>query len=211
MVLYNREEEYFMRIVVQAWMTLDGVFDASTFGEWFNNYHSDERAAHIQDNVLGCDALLMGANTYRTLAPYWSSLRNNEMGIADKMNAAPKYLVSKSSPELTWDNTRPVVADNIVAQVTQLKRESGGYFLLPGSAMLVDELLDAHLIDEFRLLVHPVVLGYGQRFFSQGKTVSELRLDSSETLPFGVLALTYSPVGSTAATARLREKNAEGD
>lgn len=186
-----------MRIVVQAWMTLDGVFDATTFGEWFNNYHSDERAAHIQDNILGCDALLMGVNTYHTLAPYWSSLRNNEMGVADKMNAVPKYLVSKSSPELIWDNTRPVIADNIVAQVTQLKRESGGYLLLPGSAMLVRELLDAHLIDEFRFLVHPVVLGHGQRFFTQGKAMSVLRLDRSEELPFGVLVLIYSPVGSS--------------
>ena len=70
------------KLVVSAWVTLDGVFDADTMEQWFNPYHSDDRAEYIKEGILACDAILFGRKTYEMLAPYWSSLRNNEMGIA---------------------------------------------------------------------------------------------------------------------------------
>ncbi len=79
------------KLVVSEWVTLDGVFDADTMDQWFNPYHSDERAEYIQETILASDALLLGGVTYEMLAPYWSSLRNNEMGIADRLNGHPHY------------------------------------------------------------------------------------------------------------------------
>ena len=78
------------KVVAKAWMTLDGVFDAGTMDQWFNPFHSDERAASIKDTVLASDAMIYGRTTYEMLAPYWSSLHNNEFGIADKLNSVPK-------------------------------------------------------------------------------------------------------------------------
>ncbi len=186
-----------MRIIVQEWITLDGVFDAATFDEWFGAYHSEERAAHIQDNILGCDALLMGANTYESLAPYWSSLRSNEMGIADKLNRSPKYVVSREPLQSEWENTQPRIEGDVAGEVARLKEQSGGYLLVPGSARLVQTLMGAGLADEYRLLIHPVVLGHGKRFFAEGMPMTRLEPIATEQLPYGVLATTYAPAEGT--------------
>jgi dihydrofolate reductase len=89
------------KIVVSAWVTLDGVFDADTMEQWFNPYDSNERQAYIKAGILACDAILLGRVTYEMLAPYWSALKNNEMGVADKLNSVPKYVVS-STLKKSW-------------------------------------------------------------------------------------------------------------
>lgn len=183
------------KLIVSEWMSLDGVFDAEKMGQWFEPYHSDSRAEHIQGNILGADAFLMGRETYNTLAPYWSSLQNNEMGIAGRMNEAPKYVVSSTLAEAGWQNST-IINDpaRVVAEVTRLKQQPGQNILLPGSASLVHSLLGTGLIDEIRFLVHPVIVGSGKRFFKDGLPTTRLELVNSQPLELGVMLLTYRPV-----------------
>lgn len=186
------------KLIVTEWITLDGVFDSDDeyFQQWFLPYHSDERAQRIQENILGCGALLMGRKTYDFLAPYWSSLQNNEMGVADKMNNAPKIVVAGSAPKSDWNNTQKVIKDNAIEEIANLKQEPGDYILTPGSSELVYSLMDAGLVDEYRFLVHPIVMGQGKRFFDGSTPFAKLNLIKSEQLPLGVVALTYEPASN---------------
>lgn len=179
------------------WVTLDNVFDAETLPVWFDPYHSDERAEIIQDTILGASAFLYGRFTYQMLAPYWSQLTNNEFGIADKLNATPKYVVSTTLEETTWNNTT-IIQKNVVKEVARLKRGSGGRVVISGSAKLTKSLMDAGLVDELRLLVHPHLMGEGQRFFSERITPTRLEHQSARTLPHGVTLLDYNVTYPTA-------------
>jgi dihydrofolate reductase len=93
------------RIVVSEWMSLDGVFDAASMGEWFNPFHSDKRAAWIRAGIDACESMLYGRVTYQMLAPYWSALKNNEMGVAAKLNGVKKYVVSATLEKDEWGNS----------------------------------------------------------------------------------------------------------
>src|SRR5690242_13666900 len=112
------------KLVASEWVTLDGVFDADTMGEWFNPYESDERAEHIKEWALTSDTFLLGHTTYEMLAPYWSSLQNNEMGIADRLNSAPKYVVSSTLQDARWNNST-IIKANVVEEVRKLKQQPG--------------------------------------------------------------------------------------
>jgi dihydrofolate reductase len=173
-------------------MALDGVFDSDPkyFEQWFLPYHSDERGENIQRTILGCGALLMGSNTYEMLAPYWSPLKNNEMGLADKMNSVRKFVVSTTLQEAKWNNTQ-IIRDNFVEEIAKLKREPGDYILIPGSATLVRLLTEENLIDEYQFLLHPVIMGSGKRFFKDGINTMSLQLVETKTLSLGVVLLRY--------------------
>ena len=88
------------KIVVSVWMTLDGVFDADIMDQWFNSYHSADRAAYIQGTIEAADALLLGRTTYEMLAPYWSTQKTDENGPASKLNSIRKYVVSSTMKEI---------------------------------------------------------------------------------------------------------------
>jgi dihydrofolate reductase len=181
------------KIIASEWITLDGVFDSdpSYFDQWFTPYHSDTRAAYIQETILGCGALLMGRNTYEALAPYWSAMENNEMGVANKMNEAPKYVVSTTLQTAEWQNTQKIISDNITEEIARLKQTSGHYIMIPGSATLIESLMEADLIDEYHFLVHPVIMGEGKRFFTDGMATTKLELVKSERLDLGVTLHCY--------------------
>ncbi len=183
------------KIIVSEWITLDGVFDADPqyFNEWFMPYDSEARGAYIQKSILGCGAFLMGSTTYNMLAPYWSALKNNEFGLADKMNSAPKYVVSTTLKKAKWNNTQ-IIKKNVIEEIRKLKRESGKYILIPGSATLVQSLMEANLIDEYRFLVHPIIMGSGKRFFKDGMDTTRLKLVKTKTFSLGVILLCYKPV-----------------
>jgi dihydrofolate reductase len=183
------------KIIVSEWITLDGVFDADLFDEWFLPYDSEERGEHIGQIIKESGALLMGFNTYEMLAPYWSQLKNNEMGVADKMNSVPKYVVAEKPLKTKWSNVEKVIKDNVAEEVKKLKVQEGGPIVIYGSAMLVRALMDAGLVDEFRFLVHPIILGHGKRFFTEDIPGAKLELAESKQLPNGVMALTYKPAG----------------
>ncbi|ASZ12206.1 dihydrofolate reductase family protein [Chitinophaga pendula] len=178
------------KLVISEWITLDGIFDAETMAEWFIPYDSEARQTLIREGILACDALLLGRKTYEMLAPYWSQLKNDEMGIANKLNSVAKYVVSSSLENADWQHTT-IIRDNITDTIRQLKQEKGTEIQVEGSAELVKTLLDADLVDECVFFVHPVVMGKGQRFFHEGKQPLGFTLADSKVLDKGVIVLTY--------------------
>ncbi|BDP43895.1 pyrimidine reductase (plasmid) [Deinococcus aetherius] len=180
------------RLIVLERMTLDGMFDAASMGQWDFPYHGDERAEVIFQGIQGSDAYLLGRVTYEMLAPHWSALRNNEMGVADKLNSMKKYVVSSSLEKAEWNNTT-IIRGDAVEEIGRLKRQEGGDILVHGSAALVQTLLAAGLVDELQLLVHPMVVGGGARLFREAAQVLTLELVESRALPLGVLLLRYQP------------------
>ena len=180
------------KLVVSEWMTLDGVFDADKMEHWFTPYDSEDRRAYITESVLGCDALLLGRTTYEMLAPHWSALRNNEEGLADKLNSVSKYVVSSTLKKAEWDNSI-IIKDEVVEEITRLKQQPGHEIQIEGSATLVKSLMEAELIDEYRFLVHPIIMGSGKRFFKDGMDATKLKLVKTKELDLGVVLHCYQP------------------
>jgi dihydrofolate reductase len=180
------------RLVVSEWVSLDGVFDADSMEQWFLPYHSEDRAAYIQEGILASDAMLLGRKTYDMLAPYWSARKNNEDGIADKLNSVAKYVVSSTRNKAEWNNST-IIKDNVVEEASKLKQQSGQDILITGSATLVRSLMEADLIDEYRFLVHPIIVGRGKRFFNDGMPMKRLTPVKSKTFSHGVILLCYQP------------------
>lgn len=180
-------------IIVSEWTSLDGVSDAGSMEQWFNPYHSESRAAYLQQVIDNCSAMLYGRRTYEMLYPYWSQLRNNEMGVAEKMNSVQKFVVSTALQTAGWSNTT-IVDGDIIARVAALKQQDGGPILVQGSGRLVHALLQAGLVDELKLLVQPHIMGAGARLW-EGADTQGLELKAVTQLDKGVLALSYAPAG----------------
>lgn len=180
------------KLVVSEWLALDGVFDSTTMDQWFYPFDSTQRAAYIQEGVLTSDIFLFGRVTYEILAPFWSQAKNNEMGIVEKMNSMAKYVVSSKPLSIPWENTTRLQGD-LVEEVGKLKQQSGQDIRITGSSMLVNSLLPSGLIDEYRLLVHPILMGSGKRFFREEKESSRLHLVHTEIFSKGVMLLCYQP------------------
>ncbi|MBA3869874.1 MAG: dihydrofolate reductase [Anaerolineae bacterium] len=180
-------------LVVSQWMTLNGVFDGDSMDQWNIPYESKERAAYNTNLILGCGAYLMGKNTYEMLAPYWSILKNNENGIADKLNSVPKYVVSTTLKKADWNNST-IIKENVVEEITKLKQQSGKEILIQGSATLVKSLMETDLIDEYRFLVNPIIMGSGKHFFKQGMDTTKLELIETKAFSLGVVMFRYKLV-----------------
>src|SRR5258708_2312646 len=178
------------KLIVSAWITLDGVFDAGNMNQWYNPYDSGERQESIRSGILAADALLFGRKTYEMLAPYWSSLKNNEMGVAAKLNSVPKFVVSSTLEKAEWNNST-IIKENIAEEITRLKQLPGQEIQIEGSATLVQSLMTTVLIDEYRFLVHPVIMGSGQRFFRDGMHSKGLKLVKTKAFDSGVILLCY--------------------
>jgi dihydrofolate reductase len=178
------------KLIVSAWISLDGIFDAELMNEWFNPFDSVARQNYIRDGILSADAFMFGRNTYQMLAPYWSSLKNNEMGVADKLNSAAKYVASKTLKAADWNNST-IIGENLTEEINRLKQQPGSEIQIEGSADLVLSLMKEGLIDELRLLVHPVIMGKGKRFFKDGMPLTGLNLVKTEPIDKGVIALYY--------------------
>ena len=181
------------KLIVSEWISLDGVFDASTFDQWFMPYQSESRIKHIQKQSENSGARLYGRTTYEELFPYWSPLTNNEMGIADKLNSQPKFVVSTSLEKADWNNTTVIKVD-VVDAINKLKQQPGGNIMLDGSATLVQSLLPTGLIDELQFLIHPVIAGSGKRFFKDDMMLTGLELIETKPLDAGVVLMRYRQV-----------------
>src|SRR6187200_1426658 len=105
------------KLISTAWVSLDGVFDADTMDEWFLPFMSEEKQNSIRDLILASGAMVMGRTTYEMLAPYWSAKTNNEEGFADHLNSMPKYIVSTTLKDPTWNNSR-LIKDKVVQKLT---------------------------------------------------------------------------------------------
>ena len=184
------------KIVVSEFVSLDGVMEdpggAEHFehGGWTRPYWDDGIGKVKFDELVASDALLLGRVTYQGFAAAWPSA-TDEAGFAERMNTLPKYVVSTTLDKAEWTNSH-VIRGNIVDEVSALKQQSGQDILIGGSATLVQTLMQHGLIDEYRLLVYPIVLGSGKRLFPEGRPLP-LRLTDTQTFSSGVVALTYQP------------------
>jgi len=175
------------KVIVSEFLTLDGVMEAPH--EWSFEFWNDEIAKFKFDELFASDALLLGRVTYQGFAAAWPHMTEQAGEYADMMNGFPKFVVSKTLEEVEWNNSR-LIKGSIAEEVTKLKQQPGKDILIFGSGQLVPTLIQHDLIDEYRLLVYPVVLGSGKRLFEAGSNTI-LRLGETKTFSSGVVLLQY--------------------
>src|SRR6266571_905132 len=186
------------RIIVSEFMSLDGVVEdpggAEKFkhGGWSFKFRDDQVPKYKLDELKASDSLLLGRVTYEEFAKAWPS-RKDDMGFADKMNNIAKYVVSTTLKKVDWNNSQ-LIKSNVAEEVKKLKQQPGKDIPVYGSGKLVNTLLQHNLVDELRLMVHPVVLGSGKRLFDDNaESLKVLKLAESKTFPSGIVLLSYHP------------------
>ena len=186
------------RLVVTEFVSLDGVMDdpggseGTKHGAWTFQFDRGAEGDKFKlDELHASDAQLLGRVTYQGFAKAWPTIKD-EQGFADKMNSMRKYVVSTtlSDDEATWDNT-VVIRGDVADEVAKLKAEPGGDIVVHGSCSLVHFLAEHGLVDEYRLMVFPIVLGSGKRLFADTSDATRLALTECGTAGDGVLLLTY--------------------
>jgi dihydrofolate reductase len=182
------------KIVVSQFVSLDGVIEDPVGmeglgrGAWSSQVDSGADGGRYKvEEMLGSDAMLMGRATYDAYAAAWPA-RGGEY--ADKINTMPKYVVSSTLENPDWNNTT-VLCGDVPADVARLKEQPGGDILIHGSAQLVDTLIEHDLIDVWRLMVFPVVVGTGKRCFGDPGQSLPLTLTDCRAVGDGVVILTY--------------------
>jgi dihydrofolate reductase len=180
------------RVVASEFLSLDGVIEAPD--QWHFPYFNDEMGGEIGAAMGQADAMLMGRVNYEEWAEFWPQQDPEENPAAGFMNGVRKYVVSTTLEEpLGWNNST-LIGKNVAEEIAELKRQTGGDISISGSGSLVRSLLSDGLVDELRLMVHPVVVGSGKRLFEEGSNRMALELVDSKTFSTGVLYLTYRPV-----------------
>src|SRR6266545_7758095 len=179
------------KIVSNFFISLDGVVESPE--QWHVPYFNDEMGGAIGKGVESTQAFLMGRVMYEEWAGYWPG--SEDEPFASFINNVPKYVVSSTLKQADWNNTT-VVGSDVAARLRELKDSTDGDISMSGSATLVRWLLANGLLDQLRLLVHPIVVGKGQRLFEDTST-QPLQLVSQEIFSTGVLNLTYAPAGSS--------------
>jgi dihydrofolate reductase len=186
------------KIVVTEFVSLDGVVEAPGGGENFKHggwsfeiSRGDEGDKFKLDETMSSEALLLGRVTYEGFAAAWPS-RTDEFGFADKFNSMPKYVVSSTLKDPEWNNSTVLTGD-VADEVAKLKERHDGDIVVHGSPQLVQTLIENDLVDEYRLMVFPVVLGSGKRLFGETTDKKSLRLVDSKVVGDGVSILVYQP------------------
>src|SRR5579859_2133464 len=174
------------KIVVSEGISLDGVFDAQTMGQWAQPFYSEERDEVIRDIVLASDGLLLGRRSYDIQAYWWPNQKGDKYGIADWKNQIPKYVVTSTPLTARWNNSK-IISGNVVDEIARLKQQPGKDILIEGSATLIQSLAQAGLVNTYRIMIHPVIVGGGKRFFQEGMGLSKLDLVESKCLSKGVV------------------------
>ena len=143
------------------------------------------------DELQASDALLLGRKTYEGFAAAWPAMQD-DAGFADKMNSMPKYVVSSTLDKAEWSGSQLIKGD-VPEEVRRLKQEPGRDLLLAGSARLFNALMRGDLIDVYRFMVHPIVLGEGERLFADNADKRSLKFTHSKTFSSGIVILEYEP------------------
>lgn len=182
------------KLWVKAWITLDGVFDATTMDYWWQNTNSPERMRYITEEYSTCDTYLLGRETYEMLWPGWSQQTTGD-GPGPLLNQMHKYVVSTTLKEAPWKEST-IISENVVDEIAKLKQQPGKDIVIDGSVTLVQSLWETNLIDVYRLLVEPFIMGRGRRFFPDGTPMTKLQLVESKALSSGTLALVYKPINA---------------
>jgi class 3 adenylate cyclase/dihydrofolate reductase len=191
-----------MRLVVIEFMTLDGVMEAPGFEEhrdgrngWAMRVTDAELQSFSGEQIDRAGALLFGRTTFNIWAAFWPTAPAPAARMAARIDALPKYVVSRTLPRSDWANTT-ILRGDMVEEVRRLKAQPGGELLVYGSADLVAGILEADLVDEMRVLLFPVILGSGKRLFRDDADLRYLRLLSVSTTSSGVVILAYERAGA---------------
>ncbi len=197
-----------MRLTATTFVTVDGVLQSPgapqedprngfDLGGWLPPYFDDEIGQYMNDVFDQADAFLLGRFTYEAMAGYWPSVTDPAIKVGVALNSLPKHVVTSTLTDLTWNNSRPLTGD-IGKQVAALKEAPGRELQVHGSGALVHFLAGHGLIDAYRVITFPVVLGRGQRLFADGIPPVALRLTDSQTTGRGVVMHTYETAGKPA-------------
>jgi dihydrofolate reductase len=195
------------KVIADEWMTLDGVIQAPgqqdedttggfQHGGWHVGYFDDIAQRQVVDSVVKAGGFLLGRRTYEIFAAHWPNASEEEQVLAEPLNTKPKYVASRTLPEpLEWQNSR-VLQDNVAEAVAALKQEDGEDLHVIGSSQLVQTLVEHDLVDEFRVMIDPLVVGGGKRLFRDDGVLRPLRLVDSQVTTTGVIIATYAPADS---------------
>lgn len=178
-------------LIVTENITLDGVIDASE--GWFTVTDEAGRAdmsAVEKAHRESADAVLFGRVTFEQMAGYWPALENDTTGVADYLNTTRKYVVSRTLTDPSWRNST-VLSGDLAEEVTRLKNAGGKAIVATGSIRLVRDLARLDLVDEYRLFVHPVVLGRGERLFADATGMPKLTLAEATPFRSGIVLMRY--------------------
>ena len=181
------------KVVASTYVTLDGYIDEP--GQWSFPFWSEEASQFKAKELFASDALLLGRLTYEGFAAAWPTIEAGEF--SQKMNGMPKYVASRTLDTATWNAT--IIKGDVAEEVRKLKQEEGGDLLIGGSGQLIDFLTAHDLIDEYRLMVHPIVLGDGTKRLFNNVPRRSFALVGSESFPKGVVVTTYHPAPPPAA------------
>jgi dihydrofolate reductase len=195
------------KIITTTFITLDGVMqapggseedqsDSFAYGGWQGNAARwDEITGSVIDTFMGLPfELLLGKRTYDIFAAYWPHNKQN-LNIAKPFNSTKKYVVSHKPAELSWQNSKLITGNDVVAQIKKLKEEDGPDLWVYGSGNLIQTLLKHHLIDRMHLWVYPVTIGSGKRLFAEGTQAERFKLTDSKISTTGVIIATYESLG----------------
>jgi dihydrofolate reductase len=187
------EEVLMRKVVASEIVSLDGV--AQSPENWSFPFQNDQMEETIGEAMDASDAMLLGRVTYEGFAAFWPS-QGEDTGFAGYMNDTPKHVVSTTLQEpLEWQNSTLIKGD-VNEEIAELRRQPGKDISITGSITLVRSLLEDDLLDELRLMVHPIVVGGGKRLFEGRGDQKALQLVDSKTFSTGVIYLTYRPAQS---------------
>ena len=193
------------KIVVSEFLSLDGVMESPD--QWHFQFWHEEMGKYKFDELFASDALLLGRVTYQGFAAAWPSRSDESViadiaegggsakvsevdGFADRMNNLPKYVVSTSLEKVEWSNST-LIKENVAEEIIKLKQQPGQNILVAGSANLIRTLMQHDLIDEYHLMIHPVVVGRGKHLFQDESVTQVLKLVETKTFGSGVIVLIY--------------------
>jgi len=178
---------------VSSWLfiSLDGVVESPD--KWQEGLFDDDMGTDLASQIEAEDAILMGRVTYQDFAPYWPS--STDEPFASHINKSPKYVVSTTLDKVEWGQwEKPtLIKGNLAKEITRLKQQPGKNIGVSGSPTLVRSLLQENLLDELKLMIHPVVVGSGKRLFKEEGALKKLQLVDSKVTSTGVAILTYQP------------------
>jgi dihydrofolate reductase len=192
------------KVIVQDWMTFDGVVQAPgaadedttggfEHGGWSSRYFDDISMKWVVRNLTAAGGFLLGRRTYESFAAHWPNASEEEQVLAEPLNTRPKYVASRTLTEpLEWQNSM-VLQGDVAEAVAALKQQDGDDLLVMGSTELVQTLIEHDLVDEFQVMIDPVVVGGGKRIFRDDGALRPLRLVDSQVTTTGAIIVTYAP------------------
>jgi dihydrofolate reductase len=179
------------KVIMYNFVSLDGFFEGPNKElNWFSL--DDGIAAYVKELVINADTFVFGRKTYEQMAAFWPTETNHDPTITERMNTAQKVVFSRTLPKVEWQNSR-LAKHSIGEEVGQLKAQPGKDILILASGSLIGPLAEQGLIDEYQVIVHPVLLGGGTPLFNNVMERQKLKLVRTQPFPAGSVLLCYKP------------------